>query len=82
MGIQRNMWGCSFNNFTFIGGSIMVEINEDEFERMVLDSNQKLKDLNFKKLVLKSLRINIENKDSNEIENLYQVYVMSLYNDC
>ena len=82
MDIQCNMWGCSFNNFTFIGGSIMVEINEEDFDRMVLNSNQKLKDLNFKKLVLKSLRVNIENKDSNEIENLYQLYVMSLYNDC
>ena len=76
------MWYSSFNNYTFIGSSIMVETNEDDFEEMLVNASQNLQELKFKKLVLKSLRIDVANKDSIEIENLYQLYVMSLYNDC
>ena len=77
------MWSNTFNDFTYIGSSIMVEINnDDEFEELINKASVKARDLNFKKLVLKSLRVDVENKDSKEIENLYSLYVMSLYNDC
>ena len=61
----------------------MVEINDDdEFEELMRKASSKARDFNFKKLVLKSLRVDIENKDFKEIENIYYLYVMSLYNDC
>ena len=58
----------------------MVEIKE--FEELLVDASQKTSELNFKKLVLKSLRVDVEDKDPVDIENLYNLYVMSLYNDC
>ena len=61
----------------------MVEINnDDEFEELISKSSAKARDFNFKKLVLKSLRVDIENKNLKEIESMYYLYVMSLYNDC
>ena len=57
-------------------------VNDNEFEEMLTEASQKANELNFKKLVLKSLRIDIEDKDPGEIESLYSLYVMSLYNDC
>ena len=72
----------SFDNYTFIGSSIMVNYEQDEFEELISKASEKANELNFKKLVLKSLRIDIEDKDPSEIESLYMLYVMSLYNDC
>ena len=60
----------------------MVKINDDNFEELMSKASAKASDLNFKKLVLKSLRVDIEHKDHKEIEDLYSLYVMSLYNDC
>ena len=61
----------------------MVEINnDDDFEELISKASIKARDLNFKKLVLKSLRVDVKNKDSKEIESLYSLYIMSLYNDC
>jgi len=61
----------------------MVEINDDdEFEELMRKASAKARDFNFKKLVLKSLRVDIENKNLKEIESMYYLYVMSLYNDC
>ena len=57
-------------------------VDEDKFEELLMKASQKASELNFKKLVLKSLRVDIENKDPKEIEDLYSLYVMSLYNDC
>ena len=60
----------------------MVEDKNDEFEELISKAIVKARDFNFKKLVLKSLRMDVENKNIKEIENLYLLYVMSLYNDC
>ncbi len=61
----------------------MVEVNDDDkFEELISKASAKARDLNFKKLILKSLRVDIENKDPKEIESIYSLYVMSLYNDC
>ena len=60
----------------------MVEINDDLFKELMSKASAKASNLNFKKLVLKSLRVDIEHKDHEEIEDLYSLYVMSLYNDC
>ena len=61
----------------------MVEIsNDNEFEEIMIKASVKARELNFKRLVLKSLRVDIENKSLKEIENIYYLYVMSLYNDC
>jgi len=61
----------------------MVKINnDDDFEELISKASIKARDLNFKKLVLKSLRVDVKNKDSKEIESLYSLYIMSLYNDC
>ena len=76
------MWHYSFDNYTFFGSTIMVNYEEDEFEKLISKASEKASELNFKKLVLKSLRVDIEGKNSLEIENLYMLYVMSLYNDC
>ena len=57
-------------------------VDEDKFEELLMKASQKASELNFKKLVLKSLRVDIEHKDHEEIEDLYSLYVMSLYNDC
>ena len=57
-------------------------VDEDKFEELLMKASQKASELNFKKLVLKSLRVDIENNDPKEIEDLYSLYVMSLYNDC
>ena len=57
-------------------------VDEDKFEELLMKASQKASELNFKKLVLKSLRVDIENKDPKEIEDLYSLYVMSLYNYC
>ena len=38
---------------------------------------------NFKKLVLKSLRVDIENKEDKEIESIYDLYITTTYfSDC
>ncbi|MAG53035.1 MAG: hypothetical protein CMH62_03685 [Nanoarchaeota archaeon] len=60
----------------------MVNYGEDKFEELISKASEKAKKLNFKKLVLKSLRIEVEDKEPSEIESLYVLYVMSLYNDC
>jgi len=58
------------------------EASNDEFEELLSKASHKANELKFKELVLKSLRINVEDKDPKEIEDLYSLYVMSLYNDC
>ena len=82
------MWNNSFNSFTCNGSSIMVKAGAfdigkaDKFEELLSEASHKANELKFKKLVLKSLRMNVEDKDPKEIEGLYSLYVMSLYNDC
>ena len=72
----------SFNNHTFVGGSIMVIQEKDDFDKLLEKASQKANELNFKKLVLKSLRIDIENKDDRDIENIYDLYMTTIYGDC
>ena len=48
----------------------MVKIEEDEFEELLAKASQKANELNFKKLVLKSLRMSVKDKDKEEIESL------------
>ena len=76
------MWHSSFNNNTFIGSSIMVIQEDKEFDELLRKASQKANELNFKKLVLKSLRIDIENKDNRDIENIYDLYMTTIYSDC
>ena len=77
------MWRCYFNNYTIIGGSIVVKHKEDEFEDLLIEASQKSNELNFKKLVLKSLRIDTDNKDDKEIESIYDLYMTTTYfSDC
>ena len=76
------MWHSSFNNNTFIGSSIMVIQEHKEFDELLRKASQKANELNFKKLVLKSLRIDIENKDNRDIENIYDLYMTTIYGDC
>ena len=76
------MWYSSFNNNSFIGSSIMVNQEKDEFDELLKKASQKANELNFKKLVLKSLRINIEDKDDRDIENIYDLYMTTIYSDC
>ena len=53
----------------------MVEINDDdEFEELMRKASAKARDFNFKKLVLKSLRVDIENKNLKEIESMYYLF--------
>ena len=61
---------------------IKEENKDNDFEELVSKSSIKAMELNFKKLVLKSLRVDIEGKDPGEIESLYYLYKMTLYNDC
>ena len=72
----------SFNNHTFVGCSIMVIQEKDDFDKLLEKASQKANELNFKKLVLKSLRIDIENKDDRDIENIYDLYMTTIYGDC
>ena len=77
------MWNSSFNNFTYNGGSIMVKVKEDKFEELLVKASQKANELNFKKLVLKSLRMSVKDKDKEEIESLYDLYMTTVhYSDC
>ena len=54
----------------------------EKFEELLKKASQKANELNFKKLVLKSLRIDIENKDDRDIENIYDLYMTTIYSDC
>ena len=77
------MWNFAFNNLTCIGCSIMVKVKEDKFEELLIKASQKANELNFKKLVLKSLRMEIKHKDDKEIESLYDLYMATVhYSDC
>ena len=77
------MWNNTFNNLTYIGCSIMVKVKEDKFEELLIKASQKANELNFKKLVLKSLRMEIKHKDDKEIESLYDLYMATVhYSDC
>ena len=77
------MWNNPFNNFTYIGCSIMVKVKEDKFEELLVKASQKANELNFKKLVLKSLRMEVEDKEETEIESLYDLYMTTVhYSDC
>lgn len=79
------MWNYSFNSCIVTGSKIMVikeENKDNDFEELVSKASIKARELNFKKLVLKSLRVDIEGKDPGEIESLYYLYKMTLYNDC
>ena len=61
----------------------MVKIEEDKFEELLAKASRKANDLNFKKLVLKSLRMELKGKDDNEIEHLYDLYMTTVnYSDC
>ena len=61
----------------------MVKYEEDKFEELLIKASQKANELSFKKLVLKSLRIDVKTKDKKEIENLYELYMtMAKYSDC
>ena len=61
----------------------MVKIEEDKFEELLAKASRKANDLNFKKLVLKSLRMEIKHKDDKEIESLYDLYMATVhYSDC
>ena len=61
----------------------MVKIEEDEFEELLAKASQKANELNFKKLVLKSLRMSVKDKDKEEIESLYDLYMTTVhYSDC
>ena len=44
----------------------MVEDKNDEFEELISKASVKARDFNFKKLVLKSLRMDVENKNIKE----------------
>ena len=77
------MWCCYFNSHTIIGGSTVVKHKEDGFEDLLIEASQKANELNFKKLVLKSLRVDIENKEDKEIESIYDLYMTTTYfSDC
>ena len=60
----------------------MVIQEKDDFDKLLEKASQKANELNFKKLVLKSLRIDIENKDDRDIENIYDLYMTTIYSDC
>ena len=61
----------------------MVKIEEDKFEELLEKASWKSNELNFKKLVLKSLRMDLKGKDNKEIENLYDLYMTTVhYSDC
>ena len=61
----------------------MVKVEEDKFEELLTKASQKANDLNFKKLVLRSLRMEIKDKDDKEIESLYDLYMTTVHNsDC
>ena len=61
----------------------MVKVKEDKFEELLIKASQKANELNFKKLVLKSLRMEVKDKDDKEIESLYDLYMATVhYSDC
>jgi len=61
----------------------MVKVKEDKFEELLVKASQKANELNFKKLVLKSLRMSVKDKDKEEIESLYDLYMTTVhYSDC
>ena len=61
----------------------MVKIEEEKFEELLKKASIKANELNFKKLVLKSLRMTLEGKDDKEIEDLYDLYMTTVhYSDC
>ena len=61
----------------------MVKVKEDKFEELLIKASQKANELKFKKLVLKSLRMEVKDKDDKEIESLYDLYMATVhYSDC
>lgn len=61
----------------------MVKHEGGKFEEILEIASQKANELNFKKLVLKSLRIDISDKDDKEIESIYDLYMTTTYHsDC
>jgi len=60
----------------------MLNQEEKKFDELLKKASQKANELNFKKLVLKSLRIDVENKDDKDIENIYDLYMTTIYSDC
>jgi len=61
----------------------MVKIEEEKFEELLKKASIKANELNFKKLVLKSLRMELKGKDNKEIERLYDLYMTTVhYSDC
>ena len=61
----------------------MVKIEEEKFEELLEKASRKANELNFKKLVLKSLRMELKGKDNKEIERLYDLYMTTVhYSDC
>ena len=54
----------------------MVKVKENKFEELLIKASQKANELNFKKLVLKSLRMEIKHKDDKEIESLYDMKII------
>ena len=63
----------------------MVRIKEDKFEKLLAKASQKANELSFKKLVLKSLRIDVKTKDKKEIgliaEELAEIFPELVEND-
>ena len=79
------MWNCSLNSFTIVGSTVMVktEKKDDWFEEIIEEASEIAREFQGKKLHLKSMGIDVDNKERSEIENLYRLYETTvLYNGC
>ena len=56
---------------------------DDWFEEIIDEASEMVREFQKKKLHLKSMGINVDNKENSEIENLYRLYECTvLYNGC
>jgi hypothetical protein len=62
---------------------VKTEKKDDWFEEIIEEASKIAREFQGKKLHLKSMGIDVDNKERSEIENLYRLYETTvLYNGC